>query len=97
MIEPHNIFVGSSLALRRRAPAALEIGAIPNGKNGVSVIGIYGEEHVASFTRQEKPRQRRSAGVPPRGRAGGSLHDRYRESGHPKCECLGGPGWVRRV
>src|ERR1700726_4834964 len=96
MIEPDDIFVGRTLALGRRAPAALEIGAIPDRKYGVGVVGIDGEKHVAPFTRPGRPRRRRRAGIPPRSRAIGFLRDLYRESGRTSRGHRGGPGSARR-
>src|ERR1700719_4618255 len=97
MIEPDDIFVGRTLALGRRAPAALEIGAIPDRKYGVRVVGIDGEKHVAPFTRPGRPRRRRCAFIPLHSRAISFLRCLYPESGRTSRERRGGPGSARRV
>src|SRR5260370_41435040 len=96
MIEPNDIFVGRALALGRRAPAALEIGAVPDREYGVGVVGIDDEEHAASFTRPGRLHQLRPAGIPLRTRAIDFLRDPDRESGRTTREHRGGPGSARR-
>src|ERR1700741_3482561 len=96
MIEPDDIFVGRTLALGRGAPAALEIGVIPDREYGVSVVGIDGEKHVAPFTRPGRPLRRRCAGTLLRSRAISFLRDQYRESGRTRRETRGGPGSALR-
>src|SRR5712671_508704 len=96
MIEPNDIFVGRAFALGRRAPAALEIGAVPDREYGVGVVGIDDEEHAASFTRPGRLHRRRSAGTPLRSRAIDFLRDLDRESGRTTREHRGGPGSARR-
>src|SRR5260370_29893231 len=96
MIEPNDIFVGRALALGRRAPAALEIGAVPDREYGVGVVGIDDEEHAASFTRPGRLHQRRSAGIPPRSRVIDFLRDLDRESGRTTREHRAGPGSAPR-
>src|ERR1700719_3756258 len=96
MIEPDDIFVGRPLALGRGAPAALEIGAIPNREDGVGIVGIDDEEHAASFTRPGRLHQRQCAGTPLHSRAIDFLRDLDRGGDRIRCETRGGPGSARR-
>src|ERR1700730_5500985 len=96
MIEPNDIFVRRAFALGRRAPAALEIGAVPDREYGVGVVGIDDEEHAASFTRPGRRRRLRPAGIPLRSRAIDFLRDLDRESGRTTREHRGGPGSAPR-
>src|SRR5437764_14567986 len=96
MIEPDDIFVGRPLAFGRRAPAALELGAIPYREYSIGVVGIDSEEHAASFTRPGRLHQRQCAGIPLRSRAISFLRDPDRGSDHIRRKTRGGPGSARR-
>src|SRR5437588_6471878 len=96
MIEPDDIFVGRPLAFRRRAPAALELGAIPYREYSVGVVGIDGEEHAASFTRPGRLHQRQCAGIPLHSRAPDFLGDLNRGGERIRRETRDGPGSARR-
>src|SRR5436190_8066117 len=96
MIEPDDIFVGRPLAFRRRAPAALELGAIPYREYSIGVVGIDGEEHAASFTRPGRLHQRQCAGIPLHSRAIDFLRDLDRGSDRIGRATRGGPGSARR-